>query len=255
MAILFYKDWGKYPNAIIDYKTSNRSFLEISEIYKRMGKKNHAFPLALHDKALQGVDPYDYTKLTEELIGRIIQEIKVNPWYFFREIARAPSPAGPVPIRFKANRGNIAIYWNFFNHITPYAVFIRQTGKSFSIGMLIEGLLKFWCANTDINMLTKDDQLRANTVELIKGFMDELPFYLKMSSKTDKRNNQAITVDLMGNKLTTHVAQSSEKAARNTGRGLTTPIIYIDEYAYVKNIAYSSPALLAAGGTELYAVA
>ena len=37
--ILFYNDWQKYPNAIVDVDTPNKSFLKIASIYKKMEYK------------------------------------------------------------------------------------------------------------------------------------------------------------------------------------------------------------------------
>ena len=64
--ILFRSDWMKYPNAIADFQTKNKSFIEMAALLKAMGVKNHTFLLALHDRTLVGVDPFDYANLTHE---------------------------------------------------------------------------------------------------------------------------------------------------------------------------------------------
>ena len=56
--ILFLEDWSRYPEAIVDTKTVNQSFIDLAHVYKKMGIKNHYFHLALHDRTLQGVDPF-----------------------------------------------------------------------------------------------------------------------------------------------------------------------------------------------------
>ena len=68
--ILFYKDWLKYPNAIMHTKTRNRSFYIMAIKYKLMGVKNHAFMLALFDPTLEDVDPFDEENLTDEPLCR-----------------------------------------------------------------------------------------------------------------------------------------------------------------------------------------
>jgi len=245
--ILFFEDWEKYPNAIIDVKTSNKSFLRLAGLYKSMKVVNHGFLLALHDPDLQGVDPFD-PDISDDMIAKIVIECKVNPWYFFREIARAPSISGINPVRFKANRGNIALYWLFFNHITTMLIQPRQTGKSFSTGMLFSLLLSIATNNTKMNLLTKDHKLRVSTIEVIKSINKELPFFLRLSGKKDTNNSEEITINTLGNKLSSHLAQISPKAARNIGRGLTSPIFHIDEIAYLYNIEITLPAALASGG-------
>ena len=110
MTILFESDWGKYPNAIIDYETKNESFLRVAEIFYRMGVSNCAFHLSLLDPDLQGVDPYseDLTLLQK---AKIVRECKRNFWYYLREVERIPEPGSMVAIPFAANRMNIALYW------------------------------------------------------------------------------------------------------------------------------------------------
>lgn len=247
--ILFLEDWDLEVNsgAIVDTKTSNPTFLRLAGLYKSMNVVNHSFLLALHDSKLQGVDPYD-EYLPEETIVRIVTECKRNPWYFFREVARVPSSSGTEPVRFRANRGNISLFWLFFNHITTLLIQPRQTGKSFSTGMLFRSLLSILCNNVKMNLLTKDNKLRVSTIEVIKDIEKELPWYLKLTDKKDTNNSEEITVNALGNKLSSHLARMSPKDARNIGRGLTSPIFHIDEIAYLNNIDITLPAALASGG-------
>ena len=55
--ILFLQDWIKYPNAIVHTSTKNQSFIDLANIYKKMGIKNYYFHLQLHDRRLEFVDP------------------------------------------------------------------------------------------------------------------------------------------------------------------------------------------------------
>ena len=76
--ILFANDWKKHPSAIVDLKTRNKSAIRLALLYKEMGIKNYAFPLALHDPSLQGVDPFS-PDLTIEQINAIAIETANNP--------------------------------------------------------------------------------------------------------------------------------------------------------------------------------
>jgi hypothetical protein len=244
--ILFQKDWMYYPNAIIDIKTKNTSFIRIVSLFKRMGIKNHAFPLLLIDSTLQGVDPFDpYLTLEQKLAINL--ECKLNPFYYFREVAIAPSKSGNEVVQFQANRGNIASIWLFFNHITFLLIQIRQTGKSFIVDSLTILLMNVMCTNTQINLLTKDDSLRASNIRRLKDIESELPTYLRRRSKGDSNNLEGMTVTALGNTFLAHVPQKSPKAALNTGRGLTSPVFIVDEGPFQPNIAISLPAALAAG--------
>ena len=84
-AIMYRDDWKRYPDAIIDTKTSNKSFIRYASLLKEMGIKNHAFPLALLDPSLQGVDPHD-PNLPLEVVAKIAIECKAN---FFFSLGRS----------------------------------------------------------------------------------------------------------------------------------------------------------------------
>ena len=68
--ILFLQDWDKYPEAIVHLSTKNQSFIDLANIYKKMGVKNYYFHLALHDPDLEFVDPFD-PNLTPHMISKI----------------------------------------------------------------------------------------------------------------------------------------------------------------------------------------
>jgi len=246
MTILFREDWEKYPNAIIDTKTKNTSFIRLAALYKEMGIKNHAFLLQLHNQELQGLDPFD-PNLSLEQMAMIAIECKQNFFYYIREIARVPGGTQSNPILFKANRGNIALYWLFFNHVTLILVQPRQTGKSFSTDELMEYLLNIRCTDTQINLLTKDDTIRSANLERLKNIEFELPFYLKQRGRGDIGNTEELTVKSLGNSYRGHLPNKSPKLALNVGRGLTSPIFQCDESAYFHNVGISLPAALSAG--------
>ncbi len=238
--ILFKEDWDKYPSAIADYETSNKSFLRLAQLYKSMGISNNNFFLALLDQSLIDVNPFD-PNLTLEQMAAITVECKLNFWYFLREIARAPAISGSDSIPVRANRGNIALYWLFFNHVTTMLIQIRQTGKTFSSELLTAYLLNIRCNNTQLNLITKDEKLRGATIRRIKNIDSEFPFYLRQRSKKDANNSENITVNKLNNQYNTHIAQQSIKAAENAGRGLTSPFIHADEVAYLYNVGISLP--------------
>lgn len=248
--ILFESDWAHYPTAIVNLETTNKSFVRLSAVYRKMGVKNHTFILALINPDLKGIDPFS-PNLTLEEMAAIALECKINPWFFFREVARAPAISGVGSVPLEANRGNIALFWCFFNHIMIILIQIRQTGKSFSTDTLMTLLMNIICQNTAINLLTKDDVLRRKNIERLKEIASELPRYLQQKTRDDANNGEEITIKSLGNTYTTHVPQSSPKRAYNMGRGLTSPIFHIDEGPFQPNIAIALPAALAATGAAV----
>lgn len=245
--IRFLNDWYEtHPGAIVNMDTTNDSFKRLSLLYRDMGIDNHAFPLALHNPELVGVDPFD-PDLSVENVILIAAETKANPWYYFREIAKAPGRSSPEPVKFKAHRGNICLFWLFFNHVTIILEQIRQTGKSFGADTLMTYLMNGGTNNTQINLITKDETLRSNNLARLKEIQELLPYYLNMKRKNDLANTEMLTTRLLGNEYRSHLPNKSPKAALNVGRGLTSPVFHIDEAAFIYNIAITLPAALAAG--------
>lgn len=248
--LLFRDQWrDEYPHAIVDMQTKNTSFIRYAALLKSMGVKNNLWPLILINTELQGIDPFDPNLSTEQIM-MIAMEARENPMYFFREISRDPKGTPEEPIPFRANRGNMSLFWLFFNHITTILIQIRQTGKSFSTDTLMTYLLNVRCKKTEINLLTKDDTLRAANLERLKNIQSELPFYLKQKHRGDIGNTEELSIKSLGNRYRGHVPNKSPKMALNVGRGLTSPIFQIDEAAFLFNIAISLPAALAAGTAE-----
>lgn len=243
--ILFAEDWRKYPTAIVDTDTPNKSFVHLAQVFKKMGIKNHSFILSLLNPKLKGVDPHS-PDLTQEQMVAIAYECWINPWYFFREVARVPAQSGVTLSPFLANRGNISLIWCFFTHITIFLVQIRQTGKSLSTDMLMSYLLNIKCRNTKINLMTKDDNLRRENIERLKDIIEVLPPYLKAMGKGDANNGEEVTVNALGNTYNTHVPQTNKMRALNAGRGLTSSIFHVDEGPFQPNIDISLPAALPA---------
>lgn len=251
--ILFQDDWDKYPGATVHNKTSNETYKRLSAMYAKMGVKNNLFMLALHNRDLEDVDPFD-PNLTEEQMVAIAVECKLNFWYYAREIFKVPAVAGGDAGLVKANRGNVALWWLFFNHVTTTLIQIRQTGKSLSTDGLMTYLLNIGSTGTNINLLTKDDTLRSRNIQRVKDIESNLPTYLKVRKKTDIYNTEEISISALGNNYKAHLPNKSEKAALNVGRGLTSPVFHVDELAFLYNIGITLPAALA-GGTAARDVA
>ena len=244
--ILFENDWLKYPGAIIHYRTSNASFLHLAEVLHRMGVRNCAFHLSLLDPDLEHIDPFS-EELTLVQKAKVARECKLNFWYFLREIARVPEPGSINAIAFKANRMNVAMYWLFFNHVMTIVVILRQTGKTTALSVLAKYLLNFGAMNTFINLLTKSESLKAETLSKIKSLYEELPEYLNFSTKKDIFNTDEIQIRDLSNKFKGNLSSSSPKQAEKVGRGFTSPINIIDEAAFVENVAVAMGAMLMSG--------
>lgn len=244
--LLFKNQWGLYPSAMVHYNTSNRSFLHMAEVYRKMGVTNYLFHLILLNPELEHVDPHD-PSLSVEMRTKIWTECFYNPWYFFREVLRIPPRSGATPNQFRANRGNLALIWLFFNHVDVSLTQPRQTGKTTGAHCINLYLLVIKCENTMINLLTKDDTLRAESVKDIKNMRLYLPKYLRADARADSDNTVLVNCTLHNNIYRTAVAQNSEGAALNMGRGLASAIKHIDESPFIHYVDVALPALLSSG--------
>lgn len=244
MTVLFMKDWAE-QGAIPDWSTKNDSFVELALVYREMGVENYAFLLAIHDQGLIGVDPFD-PDLSKEMKERITIECKVNFWYMIREIARDPAGSDEFPILFKANRGIIAAYWMYLNHVLVFLVMIRQTGKSFGIDWLVIWLLNFALTKSEVSYLTKDEKLRGRELERLKAMELTLPRYLKRRSNKDAGNTEVLRVGSLGNTFKAYVPNKSPKLADLIGRGMTAGTTIVDEKAYCHNNMITIPVMLSA---------
>jgi hypothetical protein len=244
--ILFKKDWNHYPNAIIDLNTSNKSFLRMAGIYKAMGIENNSFMLSLLNPELSGVNPFSEDLSPEQML-LIAAEAKSNPWYFIREIARIPISGAADPIKYKANRANLALTWLFYNHITLLLMQPRQTGKSVSTDVIMNYIRCVSGLNTTMFLFTRNDSLRVENVKRIRELENTLPYYLRLyDRKYDSNNLETLTCYALKNKYLTAVGQMSKDRAINVGRGMTLPIIHVDEIAFIDNNFISLPAMLPA---------
>lgn len=236
MAIIFLSDWKYYPTAIVDTKTRNQSFVRMASLYKQMGIENYYFHLALIQPELQGVDPYD-ENLDLETKAKILYECDHNPWYFIREIIRIKNAGITDEDKmYKAHRGNIAALWLMLACYDYIQIQIRQTGKSFGTDVNSIWLLRFKYRDTIMNLITKDETLRKNNIARLKNIIDELPSYINRGTRKDDNNQSTMSCIALNNRLHTHVSQSSEKAANNLGRGMTTPYMHIDEGPFINHI-------------------
>lgn len=244
--ILHLSDWKRYPSAIVDTDTKNRSFVELADKYRAMGIKNYFFHLALLQPELKGIDPFDKT-LGIEIQTKILAECVNNPWYYFREILRLPA-AGGMPTPLRGNRGNIGTYWCYFNHIDVALVQPRQTGKSVGADGANGYVINVAGRRATFQLITKDHDLRVKNVQRLKDIRDLLPAYINpFDKKIDSNNQLGYTANIYENKMTTGVAQMVEAAALNLGRGSTSESNQVDEGPFCSLIHITMDPFLSSG--------
>lgn len=246
--ILRESDWKRpeYRDAIVHFKTQNKSFLKLAYIQKKMGVKHWYCCLALTQPDLENINPHD-PGLDIETKTKIAYEMFINPWYYFREISKVPQE-GADPVSFKIHRGSFALIWTFFNNIDIALLLIRQQGKTVVLAALLV-YLKRILKNSRTILITKDTGLRSETIDKMKKMRDSLPKYLWLAARNDADNSEIFTYMNRNNKLITAIAQSNMASAQNAGRGLTSARLFSDECAFTRYIRAMLPAALASGTT------
>lgn len=179
--------------------TNNISFIKMHKVLKSLGIENNKFFLALYDKSLENVDPFD-PNLSLETQGRIIREIKRNYWYFIREVVRIVVPGGSKP--YELHRGNLALGWCVTNNLNAIEILPRQNGKSIGAVAFYLWLYNFGTTNSEILFMNKkynDSQLN---LRRLKEMRDELPDYLKLfNPRIDTNNTTNIASGTTNNKV------------------------------------------------------
>ena len=240
--ILFQEDWAR-DRAVLHDETNNKTFIRIAMVLKRLGVANYAFPLALHQADLAKHNPHHLTDPSEELRLRIALECKINPWYYFREVARVPATGGDT-VPLNANRAVIAMIWSFMNHISYIAIQPRQTGKTISACSIVTWVMWIAGYNIEVTLYTKDNKLVQANVARIKTMRDALPPYLIFPTNKDTDNKEGLSYTKLLNRYMTAIAPSSKQDADNLARGMTSSVIHGDEPGFCDNIDISYPVMM-----------
>lgn len=233
----------KTRKPIIDWKTSNQSFINVHNDLKRLGIKHNTFFLKLYDRELVGINPYD-PMLPLEMQVRVYVECVINPWYFLREIARIPADGLPIEpgsgIQYELDRNNLAAWYCFINHIDCYTSKPRQCGKTQDALLKINYAYHFGSSSATILFFNKDLGLSKENLARLKDQRDLFPVYLQMRTAFNEDGSIIKGIDnitTMKNPVTScqvkvmPCANSKEMATR-LGRGYTAALNVFDEFDY-----------------------
>lgn len=239
------KEKRKVLRPIYDFKTKNKSFLEVHMDLKRLGIKNNKFFLILFDRDLQGVDPYS-PLLPLNIQVKIAAEIIRNPWYFLREIARIPQDGAPIGpgggVPFNLDRNSLASWYLFVHNIDHYVSKPRQCGKTQGSLSEIDYAFHFGALSATITFSNKDATNNKMNLYRLKTQRDLLPTFLQMRTMIDLDSGKIIkesnNVTTMRNPVTNNNIQllpraNSHDAAMSNGRGMTSAISYWDEFDFM----------------------
>lgn len=227
-----------------DFKTKNKSFLDLYQDLYRLGVKNNKFFLRLYDTDLQGVDVYSPV-LPKEIQIKIFIECLINPWYWLREVLRIPVDGLPIEVGggvpFRINRCSCACWYLFLNGIDHYESMPRQQGKTQDCVAKFNYAYHFGNMASTALFFNKDqDQANMNLYRL-KCQRDMMPAWMQMraviddNGKFDKGidNTKSIRNPVNGNTIMTMGKATSKESAMKLGRGATAALQYFDEFDFI----------------------
>ena len=225
------------PRYHVHIGTSNKSFVTTSNILAEKGIRNSRFMLALLDKGLADIDPFN-ENLSDEIRGRILAEIVGNPWYFLREVVRVPVTGGVVP--YALHLGNLFLTWCMLSNINAYLVLPRQNYKTVSACAVYMWAYNFGTRNSHMLFFNKELGDSQNNLKRIKDLTDELPQWLVDSVLADPINDrnaiEYIYSAHRNNRIDPKPAGRDPSHADKLGRGNTVPMVWYDEISFAKYI-------------------
>lgn len=236
--------WPTNYQPIYDFNTPNKSFIEVQQQLEMLGVKNNAFHLILLNPLLQGIDPFDES-LPPEYVLMVIQECKLNMFYYLREVVRIPEDGG-ASVSFRLDRGTLAAAYCFYNNINFYLMKPRQTGKTVAVQALLSWAFKFSGPNSSMMFSCYKEGLSIKNLRGTKNILSGLPKYLANagtvdvdnSGKTVRKTDNVKSYSEPSSKNQAMVASnaSTEDAAEVVGRGYTQAYQYFDECEFIKFI-------------------
>lgn len=235
----------KIGDKFYDTGTKNKTFIQIHKDLRVAGVKNCYFMLEIIDCSLVTVDPYaedakGHTTLTKDQRDRVALEIKRNPWYYIREIARIKTTGATRGMIYKANKANIAQTWCFLNGIDSWVCITRQKGKT-KCALSIQTWGFQWGTTDSLFMfINKDSENAQKNLEDFKDQIAYLPEYLVYKAiltedgKVEKGADSAqkYSCPVTNNSIAIRGHASSISKAMSIGRGFSAPIIHYDEVEF-----------------------
>lgn len=245
-----YLSTKKYVPRVYDYTTQNASFINVHKMLKELKVENNNEHLQIFHPELIGVNPYD-GNLSDDTKLLIIQECRMNLWYFLRELAKVP--VGENMLNFEINLGSFSTTWlltrrqNFFYEIS------RQIGKTYLLTTIMAWIILFGGRRMNLANIHHSKEPAIDNLNKVKSVMNTLPewmqFHKKEYDKPDKKtgimkiknilaksdNARTIECKPFKNMITTVIVGNSIDSANRAGRGATKHAYFIDEISHIKN--------------------
>lgn len=238
-------DGNSYVTIFYQMNTKNQSFLDMHYYLKAKGIKNNKFHLLLYDKDLANVDPYDIN-LPVYMKQKVFLECQRNFWYYIREVVRVQSQGGPY-VRYRLDRGNLALNFCFTLNLNIYEEQPRQTGKTVGTNVWFSWVYNFGSRNANMVFLNKKHDDAKRNLNDLKNIIKALPAYLRFDQAfgvDGKKLKATNTVQYIQHKINFNKIEALPMARNRTSaisllRGRTITNCWIDESAFFQYLEES----------------
>jgi hypothetical protein len=231
-------DGSGYVTVFYQMNTLNQSFLDMHYYLKAKGIKNNKFHLLLYDNDLAYIDPHDIN-LNTYMKQKVFIECQRNFWYYIREVVRVQSQGGPY-VRYKLDRGNLALNFCFTLNLNVYQEQPRQTGKTVATEVWYSWVYNFGSRNANMIFLNKKHDDAKRNLSSLKDIIKALPPYLRFDQAfgvDGKKLKASNTVSYIQHKINYNNIRALPMARNRTAaisllRGQTITNCWIDESAF-----------------------
>ena len=231
-------DGSGYVTVYYQMNTLNQSFLDMHYYLKAKGIKNNKFHLLLYDNDLAYIDPHD-VNLNTYMKQKVFLECQRNFWYYIREVVRVQSQGGPY-VRYKLDRGNLALNFCFTLNLNIYQEQPRQTGKTVATEVWYSWVYNFGSRNANMIFLNKKHDDAKRNLSSLKDIIKALPPYLRFDQAfgvDGKKLKASNTVSYIQHKINYNNIRALPMARNRTAaisllRGQTITNCWIDESAF-----------------------
>lgn len=231
-------DGSGYVTVFYQMNTLNQSFLDMHYYLKAKGIKNNKFHLLLYDNDLAYIDPHDIN-LNTYMKQKIFIECQRNFWYYIREVVRVQSQGGPY-VRYRLDRGNLALNFCFTLNLNVYQEQPRQTGKTVATEVWYSWVYNFGSRNANMIFLNKKHDDAKRNLSSLKDIIKALPPYLRFDQAfgvDGKKLKASNTVSYIQHKINYNNIRALPMARNRTAaisllRGQTITNCWIDESAF-----------------------
>lgn len=245
---------NKLVTIYYDYDTLNDHFFSFSVFLEEYKKEmnipniNHKIPLILFDRALMHVDTDD-DGLSYEMKTRIANECRINPFYYFREVARVLDEKENKLVRYQMTLATYAFLWLYCQCFNTFKELPRQMGKTFDI---VNTCGYEWSVGSRNSMILVVHYRRSDAEKNRNNMIEaanKIPKYLKVHNivKRVKKGKEVweegpdltggskvvVANEFFNNKLKVTAVGKSDTSASQVGRGDTLPFVVIDELNYI----------------------